>query len=239
MGPAIGFGAPFTVETGGRPYAAVKHHGVHCPPVVRCFRQRKLFSVIHVQMTLFLFLLEILYGPSLMYRRKYNCVYFLLSPHFPIFILYLFTFLPLSLSSGRCVCVILTYVYKTGFYCCLNTSGPTHSSQPAEQALGTVSCSPSEIGRNRGRAAWVNGGSSSLLTPEVTLNQIFPAQDTGPGVWLFCLELFPVHSTILLFSLILGADRAGENISIQKKAIWSRKMRAVLKLVVCRVPPLL
>lgn len=40
------------------------------------------------------------------------------------------------------------HVYKTGFYCYLNTSGRTRSSQPAEQDFSTVSCPLSEIAGN-------------------------------------------------------------------------------------------
>lgn len=65
---------------------------------------------------------------SFMCRIKWNHVYFLVS---------LFS-LPLSPLYPLVVCVILMYVYKTGFRCFLNMSGPTHSSQPAEQGLDTL-----------------------------------------------------------------------------------------------------
>ena len=116
------------------------------------------------------------------------------------------------LLSGD-VCAILIYVYKTGFYCYLNTSGPTCSSQPAEQDLGAVSRPLSEEGGNRGRVAWVNGSSSSLLPQKCHLNKFSLPRMLDQECGSFILGCFQSTAPFLsFFPLILSADRAGQNV---------------------------
>lgn len=122
-------------QNGARPDAVVKHCGAHCTLVFWCFRWMRLCNIAHLQVaSSFLLYRNTLWwgilSPTPSCVESSATMFTFLSP--------CFLFFSPHLSPLLVVCVILMYVYKTGFFCFLNTSSPTHSSQPAEQGLDTL-----------------------------------------------------------------------------------------------------
>lgn len=142
---ALGFGAPAAVETGGK--AICSRNTQRCSSLAARLVLWVDKTLQYRSLTESSFTGNAIWFPPPMYRMKCNRVYFLFSPRFP----FLSLLSPPPHPGG--VCVILTYVYKTGFYCYLNTSGPTRSSQAAKHGLGAVPCPLSETDRKRGHAA--------------------------------------------------------------------------------------